>query len=234
MTAVPMATGAMSPVWPLPDVTRKRWTFGASRAKGKRRHAGIDLYALRGSVVLAPEAGTIVATQRFNGPLAHAILLQTDSGVVILFGEVEPNSWRKYGLVKGSRVERGAPVADVGINPGGDQMLHLETYVAGTRKNQRWFTGKQPPAALLNPTRYLKSANALDTDQADDVGDDSDDAGEVDDDDTNDDHADDIAQNDTIPNDTIPADPNGFGGGALLGLGIVFLMANAMESGRRR
>ena len=233
MTAVPMATGAMSPVWPLPDVTRKRWTFGASRAKGERRHAGVDLYALRGSVVLAPEAGLVVRSQRFNGPNAHALLIQLDSGPVVLLGEVEPNSWLKYKAGPGARVQAGQPVADVGINPGGDQMLHLEMYVSGTRKNQRWYTGKQPPAALLNPTAYLKSASALDTDQNDDPGDDSDDAGEVDDDDTTDDQADDHDHDDIAQNDTIPADPNGFGGGAVLGLGLIFLVANAMESGKR-
>ena len=230
-SAVPMATGASSPVWPLPKVTRKRWTFGASRAKGKRRHAGVDLYARRGSIVLAPEAGTVVATQRFNGPKAHALLIQLDSGPVVLLGEIEPGSWTSRGVSIGSRVRAGQPIATVGINPFGSQMLHFEMYTAGTLKNQRWYTGKQPPAELLNPTQYLKSASALDADQSDDAGDDSDDAGEVDDDDTNDDnnHDDDIAQNDTTP-----ADPNGLGGGAFLGLGVVFLIANAMESGRRR
>ena len=93
---VEMARGHMSPVWPLPDVTRKRYTFGAPRANGQRKHAGLDFYAPRGSPVVAPESGVIVATQRFNGPNAHAILLQTDTGPVILFGEVEPGSWRNY------------------------------------------------------------------------------------------------------------------------------------------
>ena len=67
--------GGASPVWPLPDVTRRRWTFGASRASGRRKHAGLDLYAPRGSVVLSPEQGEIVAFQGFNGPLAVAMLI---------------------------------------------------------------------------------------------------------------------------------------------------------------
>lgn len=230
-SAVPMATGVQSPVWPLPDVTRKRWTFGASRSQGKRRHAGVDLYAVRGSVVLAPEAGLVIRSQRFNGPRAHALLIQLDSGPVVLLGEVEPGSWLKYNAGPGARVQAGQPVADVGINPRGDQMLHYEMYTPGTRKNHRWYTGQQPPANLLNPTQYLKSANALDTDQNHDDGDDSDDEGEVDDDDTKDDQGgdDDDDDDDIAQNDTTPGDKTGIGGGAILGLGLVFLLASATE-----
>lgn len=222
-----MATGAQSPVWPLPDVTRKRWTFGASRASGSRRHAGVDLYAPRGSVVLSPESGMVVAAQRFNGPHAYALLIALDSGPVVLLGEVEPHSWNEFESGPGARVEAGQPVARVGINPGGSQMLHLEMYTSGTTRNQRWYTGSLPPVALLNPTQYLKSAGALDADQMDDPGDDSDDAGEVDDDDTADDLADDDVGPDIIPHD--PGDPpTSRAGGAFLGLGIIFLLARAL------
>jgi hypothetical protein len=129
--------------------------FGARRASGERHHVGIDLFASRGDVVVAPEGGTVVATQTFNGPNAHAILLQTDSGPVILFGEVEPGSWGEFGLGKGSRVDAGQPVARVGINPRGSQMLHLEMYTAGTTSNRRWYTGRPPPSDLLDPSDYL-------------------------------------------------------------------------------
>lgn len=164
---VPMAQGVRSPVWPLPDVTRRRWTFGASRAGGKRHHAGVDLYAPRGSVVLAPEAGTIVSFQPFNGPNAVAMLLQTDSGPVILLGEIEPGSWQEFGLSRGSRVQGGDQVARVGINPGGSQMLHYEMYTDGTTRNARWYAGNPPPDNLLDPTGYLQRAKALDVGQQD-------------------------------------------------------------------
>ena len=171
--AVPMAQGARSPVWPLPAVTRRRWTFGASRANGKRHHAGVDLYAPRGSVVLSPESGTIIAFQPFNGPHAVAMLIQTDTGPVILLGEIEPSSWTEFGLGRGSRVEAGQEVARLGINPGGSQMLHYEMYREGTTRNARWYTGKPPPSNLLNPTEYLQRARALDVGQQnDDVADD--------------------------------------------------------------
>ena len=164
---VPMAEGVSSPVWPLPGVTKRRWTFGASRAGGRRHHAGVDLYAPRGSVVLAPEAGTIVAAQPFNGPNAVALLIQTDTGPVILLGEIEPDSWREFDLDIGSRVSAGQEVARVGINPGGSQMLHYEMYRDGTTRNDRWYYGRPPPDNLLDPTGYLQRAKALDVGQQD-------------------------------------------------------------------
>lgn len=182
MTA-PMATGHGSPVWPLPDVTRRRWTFGAPRSNGRRQHAGVDLYAPRGSVVLAPESGRIIGSQRFLGPNAVALLMQTDSGPVILFGEIEPQSWTEFGLSTGSMVERGAPVARIGIAPKGGQMLHYEMYTRGTRQNARWTAGQAPPSNLLNPTQYLQSAMALDASQSDpDIVDDDDPAEDHDED----------------------------------------------------
>jgi Peptidase family M23 len=219
---VPAAEGAQSPVWPLPDVTLRRWTFGASRGGGSRRHAGVDLYARRGSVVLAPEAGEIVATQRFNGPNAVALLIQTDTGPVILLGEVEPRSWQQFGLSRGSRVDAGQPVATVGINPGGSQMLHLEMYRDGTRKNHRWYAGQEAPDELLDPTGYLQSAKALDVGQSDD--DIEDDDGEAEDpqhqDDPVDDPIDDPVDDDgstTIPSKTTQVRPRG-GMAGLVGL----------------
>lgn len=172
---VPMATGASSPIWPLPAVTRRRWTFGADRPRG-RRHAGVDLYAPKGSIVLAPEGGVVIATQRFVWQDRHdALLFQTDSGPVILFGEVLPGSWVAIGANIGSRVERGQPIARVGVNPGGSSMLHYEMYTRGTRKNSRWYAGKTPPPNLLDPTRYLQAAKAIDGSNQDDVDQDDDD-----------------------------------------------------------
>jgi hypothetical protein len=194
------AIGSRSPIWPLPAVTRRRWTFGASRASGERRHAGVDLYAPPGSVVHAPESGTLIASQRFLGPEAVALLMQTDTGPVILFGEVFPQSWERFGLAIGSRVEAGDPVAEVGITPGGSSMLHFEMYREGTRRNARWMTGDPPPPSLLDPTDYLKIAMALDQGDDDVPDDDPDDEH----DDEHDDEADEA--DDTNPDTQLPSD----------------------------
>lgn len=158
-----VAQGTASPFWPLPRVTKRVATyggkaFGAARKRGRRHHAGVDIIAPRGAEVVAPESGVVVATQRFNGPNAHALLLQTDTGPVILFGEVEPGSWNQYGAAIGSRVEGGQPVAQVGINPGGSTMLHYEMYQEGTSRNHQWWKGGAAPSQLLDPTVYLEAA----------------------------------------------------------------------------
>ena len=42
-------------------------------------------------------------------------------------------------------------------------MLHFESYTRGTRSNQRWFPGKDPPRRLLDPTHYLLLAAGQDS-----------------------------------------------------------------------
>lgn len=150
-------------IWPLshhrePKVyTSGAKSFSADRGGG-RSHAGIDLPASEGTAVVAPEGGTIVATQGWDGARAKAILMETDSGVVILFGAVAPNSWKEFGLAKGSRVKRGQGVARIGVYPAGSTMLHLEMYTKGTTKNSRWFPPNYPQN-LINPTEYLQAAS---------------------------------------------------------------------------
>ena len=156
------AQGSLRPVWPLDDAPawppRASRRFGVSRGDGERHHTGIDLGALEGTVVRAMEPGTVVATLRFNGPHAHAILIEHDSGLVVLYGEIWPGSWKQWGLSLGSRVKAGDPIGTVGINPNGSTMLHLETYRPGTRRNYPWYRGQPAPKALLDPTRYLERA----------------------------------------------------------------------------
>ena len=163
------AVGHPQPAWPLPDVeprlvaTYGGKAFGATRpASGgrARRHAGVDILAPRGSLVVAMEDGELVADQPFLGPGAVALLQQTNTGPVILYGEVEPDSWREFGLRVGSPVQRGQAIARVGVTPGGSSMLHLETYRQGTRRNARWFADTFPPPSLLEPTAYLEAAAA--------------------------------------------------------------------------
>lgn len=166
---VPMAQGGARPSWPLPRIPKRVWTrggkaFGAGRAGGKRYHAGVDILAPRGAVVVSPEDGVVVRSQRFNGPHAHALLIQLDSGPVVLLGEVWPQSWGELGVEIGSRVRQGQPVARVGINPGGSTMLHFEMYQRGTKSNRRWYQGRPAPQELYDPTEYLQRAANTDDD----------------------------------------------------------------------
>lgn len=165
-----LATGTAAPFWPMPSIAKRVATFGgkafgAPRKRGIRHHAGVDILAPHGTEVVAPESGTIVATQRFtkhkSGATAtSALLLQTDTGPVILLGEVIPGSWDQHAAGIGSRVEGGQVVAQVGTNPGGSTMLHYEMYTEGTSRNRQWLKGSTPPPELLDPTQYLETAAA--------------------------------------------------------------------------
>lgn len=174
-TLVPMARGEPWPVWPLPGVGKGVPTtggrrFGANRTgkTGPRFHAGVDIFAPEGALVVAPEAGELVRQYKFNGAQAFALLLQADSGPVFNLAEVFPGSWREFGLTVGTRttsgswVDKGESIARIGVNPGGSTMLHFESYTSGTRANQRWFRNQDPPRRLLDPTHYLLLAAGQD------------------------------------------------------------------------
>jgi murein DD-endopeptidase MepM/ murein hydrolase activator NlpD len=131
--------------------------FVASRTSGARYHVGVDLFANAGDPVVAISDGRIVAFYGFccgDNQTTNALIV--DHGdVVVNYGEVAPDSLSRNGLRVGSSVQAGNVIAYIGVNPGGDSMLHFETYTPGTRANQRWPRNGQRPAAVLNPTRYL-------------------------------------------------------------------------------
>lgn len=170
----PMAKGDPCPRWPIQSSRNPRWTevayrtdrggiegnaarrFLASRSDGERHHVGIDIYADPGDLVVSTESGRVVGIQPFYSG-TWALLVQTDSGPVTLYGEIEKNSWRQFGIEEGSRVRRGQALARVGLMDSGSHMLHFEMYQRGITKNQRWYVGRKNPG-LLDPTDYLLRA----------------------------------------------------------------------------
>lgn len=171
---LPFAEGIARPVWPLDtshprdrevsyvDVDGKvhgRWgrPIGAARAEGTRNHAGVDLFSNAGDPVLAIADGTLVAVQSFK--LGSWAVLVDHGAYTVLYGEVEKHSWRAYGLRVGDRVAAGEPFAEVACMRTDENgvctshMLHLETYVTGTKRNARWYDA--PPPSLLDPTLML-------------------------------------------------------------------------------
>lgn len=172
---IPFSVGTSYPKWPVitnhkrgTEVAYKRKdgkyvgnparAFGSKRADGARKHAGIDLYCKAGDIVIACEDGEVVGIQGFLGENAKAILIQNHSGNVCLYGEVAKNSWKEFGVSEGNFVEKGQPIARIGITPGGSSMLHFETYTKGTDENTPWYSNKKPPSNLRNPTKYLLQA----------------------------------------------------------------------------
>lgn len=178
---VPFAQGPAQPAWPIQSSTNSRQfqvsytdingkkhgrssrAFKATRGKGSRNHAGIDLFANAGDVIVSPESGVIVADQNFLNtiPGEDAMLIQGDSGTTILLGEIVAESMTtEFGLKEGSRVERGQPVAIVALTKNGSHMLHFETYTEGSTRNRKWRRGKVPHESLRDPTPYLLRARA--------------------------------------------------------------------------
>lgn len=132
----------------------------ARRVPPLRWHAGIDLLANPGDVVVACEQGTIVEFKFFTWaksgkpPIRRPAfrLLIEHAGVVVNYGEVTKDSLAKHGLKLDDSVQPGQPIAFVSDT----DMLHFETYVKGTRTSHQWRKKEpRPPAELLNPTKYL-------------------------------------------------------------------------------
>ncbi len=174
---VAFAEGIERPLWPVrtqhprrsvvsyrgvDGKVRGNWgrRFAASRKGGRmRRHAGIDLFGFAGDAVLAMAEGTVTAVQSFS--LGSWAVFVDHGAVVVMYGEVDKGSWTRLGVKVGSRVSAGQPIAEVACmvrNEEGEctsHMLHLETYVPGTTKNQSWYAGDSPPPALLDPSLLL-------------------------------------------------------------------------------
>lgn len=147
--------------WPLPKdavpgIPRGGRIFGAERADGERRHAGVDLFAERGDPVETPAAGEVVSVFAWpsrDQPTGRAVMIQSDDGPVFLLAPLEPSTLR---VGVGDPVELGDQVGDVGVYPRGSSMLHFEMYREGTEANRQWWVGRPRPAALLDPVPFLK------------------------------------------------------------------------------
>lgn len=171
---VPFAGGS-APYWPIQASNNRRhgqvgykdvngkWHGNMARAfrasRGSRHHAGIDIYANPNDVVVAPEDGVVVGRQTFYAGTG-AMLIETDSGIVVLLGETKMGGAGEFGVDIGTRVKAGQPVTRIGRSNSGSHMLHFETYTGGTRKNSPWYKSGGPPPNLLDPTDYLLRAKA--------------------------------------------------------------------------
>lgn len=169
---IPFAAGSPTPIWPtVTNHNRKfaisyRTVSGSIVENGARRfmtdrgsgkyHVGVDLYANPDDPLLAMEDGVILNHYHFYHG-SYALFLQCKSGLIINYGEVKKDSWKEFGLSKGSRVKKGQPIARVGLMSGGSHMLHFETYVPPTDRNVKYY-GEDDYGPILNPTYYLLRA----------------------------------------------------------------------------
>lgn len=184
-TVVPFAKGGENPLWPVLTSDKKKikvsykdvrgkfhgkWGrhFGTLRKgeSGVRRHAGVDLFADIGDIIVAMEDGTVIATLPFTDG-TWALYVLNDSGDIINYGELKKGSWKNFGIKGGfetnQRIKRGQPLGTVGVT----NMLHLETIRGGTtvdeirRRELQWPNGEPAPKQILDPSQYLVEAQRL-------------------------------------------------------------------------
>ena len=183
----PPATIPSSSTWPVLTKHASRlvvsyWTtegargysgraFAAKREDddGNRHHAGVDLFARAGDIVVAPEDGTVLAILPFNAGTWAIYLRSLLGDRVVNLGELEPYSWREFGLAPGRAVVEGQPLGRIGVQSGGSTMLHLETLATDGAGDSvlldeirsgalSWPTDKPAPPRLRDPSGYLLTA----------------------------------------------------------------------------
>lgn len=136
-------------------VGRESRRFLANRSNKKRYHVGIDIFCSDGEEVVSCADGRVVAFFKFYktnaGEQSYALLV--DHGdFVINYGEVKADSPTRYGWSVGSHVSAGKKIARVSTT----NMIHFETYAAGTTVSSRWMQNEAaPPHSLRDPSKFL-------------------------------------------------------------------------------
>lgn len=117
------------------SIGKNQATFNSNRSKGKRKHAGRDLYTLPNAVVVAMADGIVLQTKHFYAGTDHIVIHhKTNDGreFIINYGEVDPNTKK---VKKGDIVIQGQELGVTGYLKGITvikghiiYMLHFEYY----------------------------------------------------------------------------------------------------------
>jgi murein DD-endopeptidase MepM/ murein hydrolase activator NlpD len=129
--------------------------FGAPRDRNRMKHAGIDLYPVkgRGAPVRAMRDGKVIKVAPFykrrNGRKTYAILID--------HGEFAANyaELKRPALTAGATVKRGQIIGFVS----GTKQLHFELYAPGTMDWSSWRDEKPPD--LIDPTDMMTEVYRL-------------------------------------------------------------------------
>jgi murein DD-endopeptidase MepM/ murein hydrolase activator NlpD len=123
--------------------------FGAPRDGNARRHAGVDLYPVKGAgtPIKAIQDGKVIRIAPFykrrNGEITYALLIDHKE-YVANYAEL-----RKPTLVTGAVVKKKQTIGFLS----GTKQLHFELYTPGTGSWMSWY-GKMPPN-LIDPTDMM-------------------------------------------------------------------------------
>lgn len=149
-------------IWPLlPDVGVVRGNdaqgggcWGNPRAGG-RQHAGLDILAPNGSVVVAARGGTVINIDSPPdiGGFGHYIIIDHHDGTYALYGHVE-----NIVVTKGQDINQGQQIASVGNGgnaEGVGSQLHFQVQTVYNNSASVNFSQTINPVALLPKTRSL-------------------------------------------------------------------------------
>jgi murein DD-endopeptidase MepM/ murein hydrolase activator NlpD len=128
-----------------------RDSYGAARSGG-RAHKGVDIFAARGTPVLAAAAGVIV--KRDSSGAGGISIYERDLDGRTIYYYAHLNGWRA-GLKEGDLVRQGDVIGYVGQtgNVSGNPHLHFAVFTV--EDPNRWWRGRD-----LNPYSLLRDGDA--------------------------------------------------------------------------
>lgn len=151
--------------FPLAFVPSQSWhagalRFGASRAAGKRKHAGCDLYAPVGTPVYAVGDGVVKSFALFY---MGTYALTVDHGSFwVRYGEISKSI--ASALAAGTPIKEGQQIGEIGdLDQLPISMLHFEMY-SGAGSGPLTDPSRAPymrRADLIDPTSYLDAWSGL-------------------------------------------------------------------------
>lgn len=154
-------------LYPLPinataDYKSGMRSFGSNRDKGKRKHAGADLYAPAGTTVIAMESGIVLSAGSFYAGTDFVTIKHQNH--IIRYGELAPGSIK---VKAEDEVTRGQPIGAVGKLRGinvPSNMLHLEMYSNTSDTSNLTVKGTaggkfKRRSDLINPNYFLDNAD---------------------------------------------------------------------------
>ena len=124
-------------------------TYGAARSGG-RAHKGVDIFAARGTPVVAAAAGVVV--KRDSNAVGGLSVYQRDLDGRTIYYYAHLDGWRA-GLKEGDLVRQGDVIGYVGSTGNVSGSPHLHFAVFTVADPNRWWRGRD-----LNPYTLLKPA----------------------------------------------------------------------------
>ncbi|HEY0020748.1 MAG TPA: M23 family metallopeptidase [Longimicrobium sp.] len=123
-------------------------TYGAARSGG-RAHKGVDIFAAKGTPVVAAAAGVIV--KRDSNAVGGVSVYQRDLDARTIYYYAHLNGWRA-GLKEGDLVRQGEVIGYVGSTGNVSGSPHLHFAVFTVTDPNRWWKGRDlNPYTLLRP-----------------------------------------------------------------------------------